>query len=79
MWYPVTRDQFVRAVREAATYRSEDLGGEGTSGYLLSEEQFAVIFAAGDEYAAHEVEACAHPPFRAARRPPGYARPRESA
>ena len=49
---PSPRDRFERAVRDAATYRSEDLGGEGTCGWLLSEAQFAAIFAAGDEYAA---------------------------
>ena len=46
------RDRFERAVRDAATYRSEDLGGEGTCGWLLSEAQFAAIFAAGDAFAA---------------------------
>ena len=46
------RDRFQRAVRDAATYTSEDLGGEGTCGWLVSEAQFAAIFAAGDEFAA---------------------------
>ena len=49
---PSPRDRFERAVRDAATYRSEDLGGEGTCGWLLSEAQFAAIFAAGDAFAA---------------------------
>lgn len=48
---PSPRDRFQAAVREAATYTSEDLGAEGTSGYLLSEDRFDVIFAAGDELA----------------------------
>jgi hypothetical protein len=47
-----SRDRFRQAVRDACIYVSEDLGGEGTSGYLLSEDQFRAIFAAGDKYAA---------------------------
>ena len=56
------RDRFERAVRDAATYRSEDLGGEGTCGWLLSEAQFAAIGKAADRYAAALVEQCARPP-----------------
>jgi len=57
--FPVTpQDRFRAAVRDAATYRSEDLGGEGTCGYLLSEVQFARIFAAADVLA----EQCARSP-----------------
>ena len=56
------RDRFERAVRDAATYRSEDLGGEGTCGWLLSEAQFAAIGNAADRYAAALVEQCARPP-----------------
>ena len=60
---PSPRDRFERAVREAATYRSEDLGGEGTCGYLLSEDRFDAIFAAGDELAAALVaQEAARPP-----------------
>jgi hypothetical protein len=57
------RERFRQAVRDAATYRSEDLGGEGTCGYLLSEDRFDAIFAAGDELAAALVaQEAARPP-----------------
>jgi hypothetical protein len=59
---PSPRDRFERAVREAAIYRSEDLSGEGTCGWLLSEAQFAAIGNAADRYAAALVEQCARPP-----------------
>ena len=44
------REDFRTAVREAATYRSSDLGGPGTAGYLLAETQFAAIFEAAEAY-----------------------------
>ena len=60
---PVTpRDRFEQAVREAATYRSGDLGGEGTCGWLLSEAQFSAVFAAADTYAAALAEQAARTP-----------------
>jgi hypothetical protein len=59
---PTPHDRFERAVRDAATYRSEDLGGEGTCGWLLSEAQFAAIGNAADRYAAALVEQCARTP-----------------
>ena len=43
------REQFESAVRSVATYNADPYG---TSGYLLSEEQFAAIVAAADEYRA---------------------------
>jgi hypothetical protein len=49
------------AIREAVTYRSEDLGGEGTCGYLLSGEQLAVIEGAAEEFAAACIELFARP------------------
>jgi len=61
--FPATpQDSFRQAVRDAATYTSEDLGGEGTCGWLLSEAQFARIFAAADELASALVEQCARTP-----------------
>ena len=44
------REDFRAAVRSAATYRSSDLGGPGTAGYLLAETQFDAIFEAGEAY-----------------------------
>ena len=55
------RDRFEWAVRDAVTYTSEDLG-EGTCGWLLSEDQFAAVFAAGDEFADALVQAHARTP-----------------
>ena len=43
------REQFESAVRSVATYNADPYG---TSGYLLSEEQFAAIVAAADAYRA---------------------------
>ena len=62
------RDRFEQAVREAATYRSQDLGGEGTCGWLLSEGQFAAVFAAADEYAAAVIDQPARTPTSQRRR-----------
>ena len=56
------RDRFQAAVREAATYRSEDLGGECTCGWLLSEAQFSAVFAAADVYAAALAEQASRTP-----------------
>ena len=47
----MTREQFDSAVRAAATYHAD----EGTSGWLLSEGQFAAILTAADEYRAQAV------------------------
>ena len=66
------RDRFEQAVREAATYRSQDLGGEGTCGWLLSESQFAAIMAAFDRELAAGIEAHARTP--ASQRPPRHPR-----
>ena len=59
---PDPRARFQRAVRDACTYRSEDLGDEGTCGWLLSEAQFRAVFAAGDELAAAMVQERAYSP-----------------
>jgi hypothetical protein len=64
----VTRAQFEACVRQAATYRSEDLGGEGTCGYLLAEDRIAAIVAAADQYAAHVAEIVSRPPDKLERR-----------
>ena len=56
------RDRFEQAVRDAATYTSEDLGAEGTCGYLLSEDRFDAIFAAGEDFAAALLQAHAYTP-----------------
>ena len=42
------REDFLAAVREAATYSAD----EGTQGWLLTEAQFSAIDRAGDAYAA---------------------------
>jgi hypothetical protein len=60
----VARQRFRQAVRDAATYSSDD----GTCGWLLSEAQFTAIFGSGEDFAARMVEAYAHPPFRGLRK-----------
>jgi hypothetical protein len=56
------RETFRQALRSAATYASD----EGTCGWLLSEDQFAVIERAAVELGMGLVEAYARSPY-----PPG--------
>ena len=56
------RERFREDIRRIATYASEDLGGEGTCGYKLTEAEFAAIGRAADWYAAALVEECARTP-----------------
>lgn len=46
---PMTRERLDSVLRAAAVYHAD----EGTSGWLLSEDQFAAILAAADEYRSH--------------------------
>ena len=48
----MTREQLEAAIWRIATYHSTDLGGKGTSGYLLTTRQVTEILAAADAYAA---------------------------
>jgi hypothetical protein len=56
----MTRPEFEASVRAAAVYGPADRAGS----WLLTEEQFAAIFAAADQYAAHLIEKTMRPQWR---------------